>query len=163
MINRPIAAVLTKLRQLLADSSEKRLKNSLHFCGQEVKIYQPVVFYGVEALVIGANTSVAPFVHIWCGGRVVIGACCMIGSHVAISSLTHDYTHSKMSETVVAKAVCIDDDVWIGSHAVIMPGTTIGKGSVAGAGSVVTRDVPPYAIVHGVPATIQGYREMPPN
>jgi acetyltransferase-like isoleucine patch superfamily enzyme len=160
MINRSIAAVRTKLRQFLADSNDKRLKKSLHFCGQEVKIYQPVVFFGAEALDIGANTSVAPFVHIWCGGRVIIGSRCMIGSHVAISSLTHDYTHAKMSETIVAKPVHIDDDVWIGSHAVIMPGTTIGKGSVVGAGSVVTRDVPPFAIVHGVPATIQGYRQV---
>ena len=163
MIKRLFAAALGKLRELMANSDDRRLKKALHFCGQDVMIYHPVVFYGPEALDIGANTSVAPFVHIWCGGRVIIGAHCMIGSHVAISSLTHDYRHSKMSETIVPKAVRIDDDVWIGSHAVIMPGTTVGKGSVVGAGSVVTRDVPPYAIVYGVPARIHGYREMPPN
>ena len=160
MIKRLRTAVLTKLRQHLADFDDMRIRDSLHFCGPGVMIYHPVVFYGAAALDIGANTSVAPFVHIWCGGRVVIGANCMIGSHVAISSLTHDYTHAKMSGTIVAKPVRIEDDVWIGSHAVIMPGTTIGTGAVVGAGSVVTRDVPPYAIVYGVPATIRGHREI---
>lgn len=84
----------------------------------------------------------------------------MIGSHVAISSLTHDYQQSNMSETIIAKPVFVDNEVWIGSHAVIMPGITLGKGAVIGAGSVVTKDVPPYAIVYGVPGKINGYRKI---
>ena len=51
-----------------------------------------------------------------------------------------------------AKAVTIGHDVWIGHGAVIMPGVTIGNGAVVGANAVVTHDVPPYAIVAGVPA-----------
>ena len=52
----------------------------------------------------------------------------------------------------------IGHDVWIGSHAMIMDGVTIGTGAVVGAGSVVTKDVPPYAIVAGVPAKLIRYR-----
>ena len=154
-------SVLSWIRKTLEESQDRALKRSLHLCGRNVTIYQPVVFYGPAALDIGDNSSVAPFVHIWCGGRVVIGAECMIGSHVAISSLTHDHSAARMRDTMVAKPVAVEDGVWIGSHAVILPGVTLGTGAVIGAGSVVTRDVPPYAIVHGVPATVRGYRERP--
>ena len=160
------ARILDGLFERLAPAYEawqdRRLKASLHRCGKDVKLYHPLVFYGPEALDIGDHTAVAPFVHIWCGGRVVIGAHCMIGSHVAISSLTHDHSQAKMFGTMVARPVTIGDDVWIGAHAVILPGVTLGEGCVIGAGAVVTRDVPPRAIVYGVPARIHGYRESQP-
>jgi maltose O-acetyltransferase len=83
----------------------------------------------------------------------------MIGTHAAISSLTHDYESDVMFETLVRKPVVIEDDVWIGSNAVVMPGVRLGCGSVVGAGAVVTQDVPPFAIVVGVPARIIKYRK----
>ena len=160
MIARWIEAMSGRLRRMLAAHDERELRKSMHFCGRNVMIYPPVVFYGAEALDIGDNTSVAPFVHIWCGGRVVIGANCMIASHVAISSLTHDHRNARMWETMVAKPVHIGDGVWIGSHAVIMPGVTIGDGAVVGAGSVVTHDVPARTIVRGIPARVAATREL---
>jgi maltose O-acetyltransferase len=156
-----IDRVIDRGARYLAQRHDRKLKSSMHFCGQNVQLYQPLVFYGPEALDIGDNTAVAAFVHIWCGGRVVIGANCMIGSHVAISSLTHDYRQPEMSKTMVAGQVTIGDGVWIGAHAVVMPGVTIGAGAVVGAASVVTHDVPPFAIVHGVPARVQGHRQVP--
>jgi maltose O-acetyltransferase len=155
-------SVIAWIARAVDETRDRRLKRSLHFCGRNVAVYPPVVFYGAAALDIGDNSSVAPFVHIWCGGRVVIGADCMIGSHVAISSLTHDHRAANMRDTMIARPVVVEDGVWIGSHAVILPGVTLGKGAVIGAGSVVTHDVPPYAIVHGVPATVQGYRAARP-
>jgi len=153
-------AIVARMRRWVADYDDRTLKNKLHFCGRNVVIYPPVVFYGAEALDIGDNTSVAPFVHIWCGGRVVIGVNCMIASHVAISSLTHDHRHPRMWETMVAKPVSIGNGVWIGAHAVIMPGVTIGDGAVIGAGSVVTDDVPAGSIVRGMPARVAARREL---
>ncbi len=67
----------------------------------------------------------------------------------------------KRSATVYsdsARLVTIGNDVWIGSRATIMGGTTIGDGAIVGANSVVTRDVPPYAIVTGAPARVMSYR-----
>ena len=52
------------------------------------------------------------------------------------------------------KPVIIGDDVWIGGRVIILPGVTIGNGAIVGAGAVVTRDVPEYAIVGGVPAKV---------
>jgi acetyltransferase-like isoleucine patch superfamily enzyme len=57
-----------------------------------------------------------------------------------------------MYNTIVAKPIVIEDDVWIGTHSVIMPGVTIRKGAVVGAGAVVTKDVDAFSIVIGVPA-----------
>ena len=50
--------------------------------------------------------------------------------------------------------IIVEDDVWIGARAIILKGVTIGKGSVVGAGAVVTKTIPPYSIVGGVPAKI---------
>jgi acetyltransferase-like isoleucine patch superfamily enzyme len=52
----------------------------------------------------------------------------------------------------VFRPICIEDGVWIGSRAVILPGVRIGRGAVVGAGAVVTRDVPAHALVAGIPA-----------
>lgn len=55
--------------------------------------------------------------------------------------------------------IYIADDVWIGARAIIMPGVRVGHGAIIGAGAVVTKDVPEYAVVGGVPAVIIKYRE----
>lgn len=68
------------------------------------------------------------------------------------------YDPYRHPETDKGYITVIGNDVWIGSHAMIMDGVTIGTGAVIGTGSVVTKDVPPYAIVVGVPAKIIKYR-----
>ena len=57
--------------------------------------------------------------------------------------------------------VVIEDDVWLGFRSIILPGISLGKGSVVGAGAVVTKDVPPYAVVVGNPGRIIKY--LDPN
>lgn len=160
MIFKKISRYLySALSRWLEVQKDRQIKASMHFCGRDVTLYHPVIFYGAEALDIGDNTSVAPFVHVWCGGRVIIGARCMIGSHTAITSLTHNYDAPEMWKTIEAAPVVIGDDVWIGSHAVILPGVKIGNGVVVGAGSIVSKDVPENAVVYGSPALVQAYRQ----
>lgn len=60
-----------------------------------------------------------------------------------------------------ARAIVVEDDVWIGYNAIIVSGVKIGRGSVVAAGAVVTRDVPRYSIVAGVPAVVIGWRFSP--
>lgn len=73
-------------------------------------------------------------------------------------SAAPSYDPYKHPENDKGYITVIGNDVWIGSHAMIMDGITIGTGAVIGTGSVVTKDVPPYAIVAGVPAKIIRYR-----
>lgn len=54
--------------------------------------------------------------------------------------------------------IVVEDDVWLGLHVCVMDGVTIGQGAVIGAGAVVTKDIPPYAIAGGVPASVIRFR-----
>jgi acetyltransferase-like isoleucine patch superfamily enzyme len=101
---------------------------------------------------LGDKVSLAAYVHIWGGGEVSIGDRVMVGTHTSITSLTHNYQEEEMYNTVVRKPVIIEDDVWIGSNCVILPGVKVGQGAVIGAGSVVTKDIHPHSVVFGVPA-----------
>jgi acetyltransferase-like isoleucine patch superfamily enzyme len=85
----------------------------------------------------------------------------MIASHVAITSSTHDPRAEVMHNSSINKMVIIEDDVWIGTHSVILPGIHIGHGSVIAAGAVVTKDVPPLSVVGGVQARILRMRQTP--
>lgn len=73
----------------------------------------------------------------------------------ARSGTGHHFAHFQIAQT---KRTIIGNDVWVGSRAVIMQGVKIGDGAVVGAGTVVTKDVPPYAIVVGCPAKVIRYR-----
>lgn len=87
-----------------------------------------------------------------------------IGSHVMIADYAAvydtDFHELTPGQPVREEAVVIEDDVWIGRGAVVLPGTRIGRGAVVGAGAVVTHDVPPHALVAGNPARV--VRELPP-
>ena len=69
---------------------------------------------------------------------------------------------SENAESISKGDIVIDDDVWIGYGATILSGVHIGQGAVIAAGAVVAKDVPPYAIVTGVPATLKQYRFSKP-
>ena len=109
---------------------------------------------------LGDRVSMAAYVHIWGEGRVTIGNGVMIGSHTAIVSNTHDVSAAAMWKTQKLAPILIEDNVWIGAHCVILPGVTVGTGSVVGAGSVVTRDLPPGCVVTGVPAVVRRTRAI---
>lgn len=151
-----IKSILIRYRYLKYKKFLKKLK----YHGHNVSIRQPVCFEGINFIEIDDEVSIAAFVHIWGSGGVKIGKRVMIASHCAITTITHDYSKKDMYKTVVAKPIVIEDDVWIGAHAVIMPGITIKKGAVIAAGSVVTKDVEAYQIVAGVPAKLIKVRSI---
>lgn len=146
---RPAVRAIRQTDRVLA---RLRYKLILKSCGARFKVQRPVVIVGGGQIEAGDDVSISAFVHIWGMGGVTIGNRVMIASHTAITSLTHDYTAERMHGTVLAAPVVIEDDVWIGTHCVILPGVRIGRGAVVAAGAVVTRDVPPETIVAGVPA-----------
>lgn len=145
----------TKVSDWLAAGRVGRLKASLHHCGKNVVLHDPVIIAGAQYVVIGENTAIAPFVHIWGHGNVFIGTNCMIASHTAITSVSHDPAVAPMMVKTTSAPVHIGNDVWIGAHCVILPGVTIGDGAVIGAGSVVTKDIPAGVIAYGSPAMVR--------
>ncbi|MBN7816350.1 acyltransferase [Algoriphagus pacificus] len=145
---------ISKIFQLIIFSKFKSF-------GNNSSITYPSIFKGIGNISIGSNTDIGAFVHIWGNGGVFIGDRVLIASHVTITSLTHDYSFKIIKNAPgISAPIYIEDDVWIGSHSVIMPGIVIGKSAVVGAGAIVTKDVPPYAVVLGVPAKIVKYREF---
>jgi acetyltransferase-like isoleucine patch superfamily enzyme len=125
--------------------------------GHKVQLYRDVKLsaWGTKneeaAIIIRDNTSLGDRTEIHAGIRVEIGSGCNIAWDVCI--MDRDY-HKCNSNIEDIKPVRICDNVWIGCRSLILKGVTIGEGSVIAAGSVVTSDVPPRAIVAGNPAKV---------
>lgn len=108
-------------------------------------------------IVMGDRCSVNSFCILNGYGGLEIGNDVRIASHAVILSSSHRHDAPDLpinSQGILAEKTVIGDGVWIGAHAVIRGGVRIGSHSIVGAGAIVTRDVPPYAIVAGVPARV---------
>ena len=109
----------------------------------------------VGDVIIGDYTRVG--LHNTIIGPVRIGKNVNLAQGITVTALNHNFDDTTKridQQGVTTKAVTINDDVWIGANAVILPGVTIGTHSVVAAGAVVSKDVPPYTIVAGVPAKV---------
>lgn len=113
-------------------------------------------------IVIGNNCSIGEFVHITAIKSIKIGNNVLMGRRVTISDNSHGVNESftelqtppNRRKLYSKGEVVIEDNVWIGDKATILSGVRIGFGSIIGANAVVTKDVPAYSIVGGVPAKI---------
>jgi acetyltransferase-like isoleucine patch superfamily enzyme len=116
----------------------------------KVKLVSSSFSNGKPAILeIGSRTAVGDNTQIHCGESIKIGNDVLISWDVNI--LDHDY-HASGGGKVIPQPVVIEDETWIGIRCLILKGVTIGKGAIIGAGSVVTRDVPPYTFAAGNPA-----------
>lgn len=121
--------------------------------------------YFTPDLSIGDNSGVG--INCEVHGPVSIGSDVMMAPEVVIYTSNHKFERMDISMAQQGltenKPVTIGNDVWIGRRAMIMPGVTIGDGSVIGAGAIVTKDVPQYSVVAGVPAKVVKYRKNNDN
>ncbi|MDW7646345.1 MAG: DapH/DapD/GlmU-related protein [Desulfuromonadales bacterium] len=129
-----------------------------------------VVLWAKKNIIIKDNCYIGRFSQIECSAN--IGNNVMFGNNVAIvgkydhnfqqigspTRLASQIRDSNYNWKGIDLEVVIDDDVWVGYGSIIIGGVRIRRGSIVAAGSVVTKDVPPYAIVGGNPAKIIGYR-----
>lgn len=91
-------------------------------------------------------------------GPVAIGSRVNLAQGVVVTALNHNFAYSDRpidEQGITTRQVVIEDDVWIGANAVILPGVTVGRHSVVAAGAVVSKDVPPHSLVAGVPAVVK--------
>lgn len=102
---------------------------------------------------IGKNVFINSGCYFQDQGGITLKDGALIGHNVVMATLNHDFIPEKRKTTIPAPIV-IGENVWVGAHATIVGGVTIGKNSIVAAGAVVTRDVPPNVIVGGVPARI---------
>lgn len=109
----------------------------------------------VGDVMIGDHTRIG--LHNTIIGPVEIGSHVNLAQGITVTALNHNFddTEKRIDEQGVStNPVTIEDDVWIGANAVILPGVTIGNHCVVAAGAVVTKDVPPHSLVAGVPAKV---------
>ena len=121
-------------------------------CGANFHIYSPFDIVGTKAIQIGTNVHINREAFIRGFGHLTIGDNVHIGPRVMIYTTSHKYEGAKAipyDETVDARPVVIENNVWIGACVTIVPGVRIGEGAVIAAGTVVSKDVPALAIVGG--------------
>lgn len=121
---------------------------------------RPSGYYGREVgagLTIGDNSNIGPYCYLGCSGPIKIGSHVLMGPRVTMSAENHNFDRRDVlisQQGVTREPITIEDDCWLGSGSIIVAGVHIGKGAIVAAGAVVTKDVPAYAIVAGVPARL---------
>jgi maltose O-acetyltransferase len=129
-------------------------------CGRAARINVGAMFGTGCKINIGDNSSLGPYS--WVANDTQIGNDVMMAPYVIILSGSHNFdrTDITMREQGAPppQKIVIGNDVWIGTRSIILPGVNVGHHSIIGAGSVVTKDVPDWAIVAGNPASIIRYR-----
>ena len=139
--------------------------------GENSRVYSTCIGYGsgisrdsiMDSVLIGKYTTLGPDIKVITGQHPTSK---IVSTHPAFYSARGQMGFTYVDKTVFNETrfaknqykVVIGNDVWIGSYTRIMEGVTIGDGAVVAAGAIVTKDVPPYAIVGGVPARIIKYR-----
>jgi len=150
-INLPEFFKGTKIRYSLAKVMFKEI-------GNDVLIRKGVVFGNGANIKIGDFSKIGINCRIQCAATLTIGNYVGIASDVQIIDVNHNFADTNIpiftQGYLEPSPIVIEDDVWIGARAIILPGVTIGKGSIIGAAAVVTKDIPPYSIVGGNPAKI---------
>jgi galactoside O-acetyltransferase len=110
-------------------------------------------------MVLGANCYLNRNVRLGSSGDAgfTMGDNVMVGPNVVMDTSRHNDARIDIPMKLQGMSyapIVIEDDVWIGANVVVTCGVTVGRGSIVGAGAVVTRDVPPYSVVAGVPARV---------
>jgi maltose O-acetyltransferase len=165
-------AVLEDLLGLLPGKSSNYFRGLIYgllfrqFRGKGIGIGKSTHIWFPWNVEIGRSTHIGRYNILTANqpGDLVLGSHVMIAPYVTITAVSHDFAdpgRPMQLQGAWSKPVVIEDDVWIGTRSVILPGVRLGRGAIVGAGAVVTKDVPPYAIVGGNPARVIKYRQQP--
>lgn len=117
------------------------------------RVFPPFYCECGKNIFIGENVFINCGCHFQDHGGIYIGDGTLIGSYVVMATINHGQKPSERSDNFPAP-IHIGKKVWIGSHATILPGVTIGDNAIVAAGAVVAKDVPANTVVGGVPAKI---------
>lgn len=137
----------------------------LHRAGKNLRLGENVKLANPRNITAGDNCYLGDGVQLYAWKeRITIGNQVLVAAGARMITRKHGFADIDlpMAEQGYTHApIVIEDDVWIGFGAIILPGVTIGKGSIVGAGAVVTKSIEPYSVVGGVPARLIRKRHLP--
>lgn len=133
-----------ELREIMGRLTGKKVEETL-------RLFPPFYTDFGKNITIGKDVFINSGCHFQDQGGIEIGDGALIGHNVVLATINHSLVPGQKRKNQYAP-VKIGKNVWIGSNATILPGVTLGAWSVVAAGAVVTKDVPPYTVVGGVPA-----------
>lgn len=138
-----------------------RIMSKLKFCGTRVHFHGSITIISPENVQLDDNVIIGNNAYLDGRGGIQIGENTHISRNFVVHSSSHQYQGSRLpfDEVYDLKPVIIGRNVWIGTNVVLVPGITIGDGVIIGAGAVVTKSVPPLAIVGNQPSRIIKYRD----
>ncbi len=156
----------------------KHLPSSFFPLGKYFNLLRVLILKKI--ITIGKKNKIQPNIYIGNGRNIIIGSFCQINENVKLINVSignyvmiapnvqllggnvHNYKRTDIPMILQGEEdrglIVIEDDVWIGANAIVFAGLKLGKGSIIGAGSVVTKNVEQYSIVGGVPAKFIGSR-----
>lgn len=139
---------------------EERTKKKFEHCGVGVHLNGFSSFVAPENIHIKDNVHIGDNCWLQGMGGIEIGEHTHISRNCAIFSASHEYNGQRLpyDETFIKKQVIVGRNTWIGMNVMIIPGVVIGEGCIIGLGTVVTKDVPPLAIIGSHGHRIIGYR-----
>lgn len=154
--NAPAGRVFKRVRFIVCRTLFKE-------CGVNVDIGRKTNFGSGRHISIGDNSGIG--VNAFIEGPVKIGKNVMMGPDVIMITKNHEFSRIDIPVNLQGnrdkKPIRIGDDVWIGARVIVLPGVRIGCGAIIGAGAVVVKDIPDWAIAAGNPAQVVKFRKEP--
>ena len=138
-----------------AAATERALRALFPNLGKDVVILAPCQTDYGENCVIGEETFINHGAYLMDGATITIGSHCFIGPNLGCYTAEHALDIERRNRGLErARPIMIGDNCWLGGDVKILPGVTIGEGAVVGAGSVVTKDIPPFVVAVGNPCRV---------
>ena len=135
-----------KLRKLFSKLTLEEIDDSF-------RLFPPFYTDSGKNIHLGKNVFINACCNFQDQGGIFIGNNVLIGHNVTLATINHD-VNIETRGNMLLKPIIIEDDVWIGSGAIITQGVRVGKGAIIAAGAIVTKDVEPFSVVGGVPAKL---------
>lgn len=161
--------LITYIHIAIADKKKRKklskLFSKMKKAGRNIEIGKNCSISSLSKFEIGDNVWIGDNFYAKAEGEIKIGSGTIISRNVEIWTSNHNYDSDDLmtipyDKRFINKPVVIGENCWIGTHVIFLPGVTIGEGVVVGAGSVVTKDIPDYAVIGGNPAKVIKYRNI---